>query len=260
MEFFAIAKRLGGLLDADPEQFEPDPELAAKPATPIGFNNEAKEVARVARLSAEGRAESAAVLFAAERLEKMRAIPIDREAYTIISDRRDARELDRARSARRAMSRSMPRAPGSTTRPPTSSGLSLRAGAGQGRLSAAQPHQRQRHVRQQGRRAARRARGAGAAEAAAGRPFHPQDRAQRQIRPRPAAALRHHADAVRRHAADELRARWRAVQHAEPAQRALAQPHRHRDQGADRHRARTRRPSPKSISPPPRATPPRTPT
>src|SRR5690606_17317842 len=28
MEFFAIAKRLGGLLDADPEQFEADPELA----------------------------------------------------------------------------------------------------------------------------------------------------------------------------------------------------------------------------------------
>ncbi|MEO7224298.1 MAG: DNA polymerase I, partial [Devosia sp.] len=86
MEFFAIAKRLGGLLDADPEQFEPDPELAAKPVTPIGFNNVAKEVARAARLSAEGRSESATVLFAAERLEKMRAIPIDREAYTIISD------------------------------------------------------------------------------------------------------------------------------------------------------------------------------
>jgi DNA polymerase-1 len=86
MEFFAIAKRLGGLMDADPEQFEPDPELAAKPATPIGFNNEAKEVARVARLSAEGRTESATVMFAAERLEKMKGIPIDREAYTIISD------------------------------------------------------------------------------------------------------------------------------------------------------------------------------
>ena len=86
MEFFAIAKRLGTLLDADPEQFDPDPEIAAAPAKPIGFDNEAKEIARAARLSAEGRAESAAVLFAAERLEKMRAIPIDREAYTIISD------------------------------------------------------------------------------------------------------------------------------------------------------------------------------
>jgi DNA polymerase-1 len=86
MEFFAIAKRLGGLLDADPEQFEPDPELAAKPATPIGFNNEAKEVARAARLSAEGRAENAAVLFAGQRLERIKAIPIDREAYTTITD------------------------------------------------------------------------------------------------------------------------------------------------------------------------------
>ncbi len=86
MEFFAIAKRLGGPLEADPEQFEPDPELAPVPPKPIGFDNEAKEVARAARLSAEGRTESAAVLFAAERLEKMRAIPIDRQAYTIIRD------------------------------------------------------------------------------------------------------------------------------------------------------------------------------
>src|SRR5690606_898580 len=62
MEFFAIAKRLGTLLDADPEQFEPDPELKAQPVKPIGFDNEAKEIARAARLSAEGRAESATVL------------------------------------------------------------------------------------------------------------------------------------------------------------------------------------------------------
>ncbi len=86
MEFFAIAKRLGPILDADPEQFEADPELAAKPATPIGFNNEAKEVARAARLSAEGRAENAAVLFATERLERVKAIPINRDAYETISD------------------------------------------------------------------------------------------------------------------------------------------------------------------------------
>jgi DNA polymerase-1 len=84
--FFAILKRLGPILDADPDQFEPDPELAAAPAKPIGFDNEAKEVARAARLSAEGRTESAAVLFATERLEKMRAIPIDREGYETISD------------------------------------------------------------------------------------------------------------------------------------------------------------------------------
>ena len=43
--------------------------------------------AAAARLSAEGRSDSAAVLFAAERLEKMRAIPIDREAYTTIADK-----------------------------------------------------------------------------------------------------------------------------------------------------------------------------
>ncbi len=86
MEFFAIAKRLGGLLDADPEQFEADPELAPAQPKPIGFDNEAKEIARAARLSAEGRSESAAVLFAAERLEKMRAIPIDRDAFGTITD------------------------------------------------------------------------------------------------------------------------------------------------------------------------------
>ena len=41
-----------------------DPDLAPKKIEPIGFNNEAKEVARQARLAAEGRGENAAVQFA----------------------------------------------------------------------------------------------------------------------------------------------------------------------------------------------------
>jgi DNA polymerase-1 len=86
MEFFAIAKRLGGLLDVNPDDWEADPELAAQPAKPIGFNNEAREIARAARLSAEGRGQNAAVLFAAERLEKLRAIPIDPAGYETITE------------------------------------------------------------------------------------------------------------------------------------------------------------------------------
>jgi DNA polymerase-1 len=86
MEFIAIAKRLGGLIDADPEQFEPDPALAARPPAPLGFDNEQKAVARAERIAAEGRAENAAVLFAAERAERIKALPIDAAGYEILSD------------------------------------------------------------------------------------------------------------------------------------------------------------------------------
>ncbi|OJX48053.1 DNA polymerase I [Devosia sp. 66-22] len=87
MEFTKAIAYQAKILEVNPDDWEPDPGLAPAQVKPIGFNNEAKEVARAARLSAEGRAENAAVKFAAERLQKMRAIPIDREAYTTIVDR-----------------------------------------------------------------------------------------------------------------------------------------------------------------------------
>ncbi|MEO6011992.1 MAG: DNA polymerase I [Devosia sp.] len=88
MEFSAIIKRLAGILDADPDQFPVDLALAA-PGTqngPIGFNNEAKETARVARLVAEGRTENEAVKFSAERAARMRALPVDPAGYETIAD------------------------------------------------------------------------------------------------------------------------------------------------------------------------------
>src|SRR5690606_11119824 len=87
-----IAKRLGTLLDADVDQFEPDPELAAKPVAPVGFDNAARAEARAARTEAEGRAGAAPVLHAAHMHEQMKALPVDHAAYEII---RDAAALNR---------------------------------------------------------------------------------------------------------------------------------------------------------------------
>ena len=66
MEFATITKRLAGLLDANPDDWAPDPEYAAAPVASIGFNNEARAEARAARLEATGRANAAAVAHAAQ--------------------------------------------------------------------------------------------------------------------------------------------------------------------------------------------------
>jgi len=86
MEFFTIAKRLGGLLDADPTAWEPDPALAAKPTAAVGFDNAARAEARAARQAAAGRGEAAAVAHAAEVHATIRAIPLKHEAYETIRD------------------------------------------------------------------------------------------------------------------------------------------------------------------------------
>lgn len=92
MEFATITKRLAGLLGADPDAWEADPALAAVPATPVGFNNEARAEARAQRQEAEGRASSPVVLHAAAMHEATRAIPWTPENYEII---RDAEHLKR---------------------------------------------------------------------------------------------------------------------------------------------------------------------
>ncbi|HVY51562.1 MAG TPA: DNA polymerase I, partial [Devosia sp.] len=86
MEFFAIAKRLGGLLEVNPDDWESDPELAAKAPEPVGFDNAQKAVARKERLAAEGRSGNAAVLHAAEIAEKIKALPVDPSAYRAIGE------------------------------------------------------------------------------------------------------------------------------------------------------------------------------
>ncbi len=92
MEFATITKRLAGLIGADPDAWEADPTIAAVPASPVGFNNEARAEARAARQEAEGRAGSPVVLHAAAMHEATKAIPWTPERYEII---RDAEHLQR---------------------------------------------------------------------------------------------------------------------------------------------------------------------
>ena len=86
MEFFALMKRLGTLLDADPAAWDADPELAAKVPEPVGFDNTAKAEARAARIEAAGKAGAATVLHAADIHARIKAIPFDAAAYEIIRD------------------------------------------------------------------------------------------------------------------------------------------------------------------------------
>jgi len=86
MEFTKAIAYQSKVLDVNPDDWEADPKLAPAKAEPIGFNNEAKEAARVLRLEAEGKAENAAVKFAAERLSKMKALPIEPSGYETITD------------------------------------------------------------------------------------------------------------------------------------------------------------------------------
>ncbi|HEV7277425.1 MAG TPA: DNA polymerase I [Devosiaceae bacterium] len=92
MEFATVTKRLAALLEADADAFDPDPELAAAPVAPVGFDNAARAEARAARLAAEGRAEAAVVAHAAEVHDRIRAIPFAPERYETI---RDAQALGR---------------------------------------------------------------------------------------------------------------------------------------------------------------------
>ncbi len=92
MEFITVAKRLGALLEADPDAWQADPELAAKVPEPVGFNNEQRAVARAERQAAEGRGDAAAVAHAAHMHAAIRSVPMQHDKYEII---RDAEALQR---------------------------------------------------------------------------------------------------------------------------------------------------------------------
>jgi DNA polymerase-1 len=92
MEFTTFTKRIAAVLGAEVDAWEPDPELAVKSASPVGFNNEARAEARAARQEAEGRTGSPVVLHAGATHEAIKAIPFQPEAYEII---RDAAQLQR---------------------------------------------------------------------------------------------------------------------------------------------------------------------
>ena len=82
LEFNSFARRIGGLIDADPEAWEPDPELKAKGAE-TGTAASAEPVAGhgVAGTSGDGPA-----AFAEQEAARIRAIPVDYTAYEIIRD------------------------------------------------------------------------------------------------------------------------------------------------------------------------------
>ncbi|HVW92877.1 MAG TPA: 5'-3' exonuclease H3TH domain-containing protein, partial [Devosia sp.] len=87
MEFVTFMRRVATALEADPDAVEPDPEYAVKPAPAIGFDNAAKAEARAQRIAADGRAEAAVIAHAAALHAKIRAIPINAEAYETVRDR-----------------------------------------------------------------------------------------------------------------------------------------------------------------------------
>ncbi|KKC37975.1 DNA polymerase [Devosia epidermidihirudinis] len=87
MEFATITKRLATHLDANPDDFAADPELAAKTAPgAVGFDNAARAEARAARQEATGRSNASTVAHAADMHAQTRAIPFKPEAYEIIRD------------------------------------------------------------------------------------------------------------------------------------------------------------------------------
>jgi DNA polymerase-1 len=92
MEFATITKRLAGLLDANPDDWAADLELAAKGTGAVGFDNAARAEARQRRQEAEGRSDTPVVLQARAMHEATRAIPFDPDGYEII---RDAEHLGR---------------------------------------------------------------------------------------------------------------------------------------------------------------------
>ncbi|WIJ25004.1 DNA polymerase I [Devosia sp. RR2S18] len=92
MEFATITKRLAGLLDANPDDWAADPELAAKGTGAVGFDNAARAEARQRRQEAEGRSDTPVVLHARAMHEATRAIPFNPDGYEII---RDAEHLGR---------------------------------------------------------------------------------------------------------------------------------------------------------------------
>src|SRR5690606_2592033 len=69
MEFASATRRIATLIGADPDAWEPDPELAATPVAPVGFDNAQRARARAERLEAEGRGDAPVVLHAAHMHE-----------------------------------------------------------------------------------------------------------------------------------------------------------------------------------------------
>jgi len=85
MEFATITRRLGTLLEADPEAFEADPDLRAGGAeAPASLKSTSLSVAR-AKLAANVVPGSGPARFAAEEHARVKAIAVDYDAYEIVT-------------------------------------------------------------------------------------------------------------------------------------------------------------------------------
>src|SRR5690606_10520465 len=85
MEFATIAKRLGSLLEANPDDFEADPELrAGGSAGPASLKSTTLSVAK-AKLAANVVPGTGPARHAAEEHARIRAIPVNFDDYEIVS-------------------------------------------------------------------------------------------------------------------------------------------------------------------------------
>ncbi|WP_083982795.1 DNA polymerase I [Devosia soli] len=85
MEFATITKRLAGLLEANPDDFEADPDLRAGGAdAPASLKSTSLSVAK-AKLAAQTVPGSGPAKFAAEEHARIKAIPVDYDAYEIVN-------------------------------------------------------------------------------------------------------------------------------------------------------------------------------
>src|SRR5690606_7063116 len=86
MEFATITKRLAALLEANPDDFEPDPELKAGGTTDVGAPKKSTTLSVAkAKLAANVVPGSGPARFAAEEHARVKAIPVNHDAYEIVT-------------------------------------------------------------------------------------------------------------------------------------------------------------------------------
>lgn len=90
MEFATITKRLAGILDANPDDFEPDPDLKAGGSKDIGAPKKSADLSVAkAKLAANVVPGTGPARFAASEHARIKAIPIDYDAYRTVTTAED---------------------------------------------------------------------------------------------------------------------------------------------------------------------------
>ncbi|WP_407924841.1 DNA polymerase I [Devosia aurantiaca] len=90
MEFATITKRLAGILDANPDDFEPDPDLKAGGNKDIGAPKKSADLSVAkAKLAANVVPGTGPARFAASEHARIKAIPIDYDAYRTVTTAED---------------------------------------------------------------------------------------------------------------------------------------------------------------------------